>query len=350
MMYTACMSGMNERFMRACRREAVDRPPLWIMRQAGRYLPEYRDLKARHDFLTICKTPELAVEASLQPIRRFGFDASIIFSDILIPVEAMGCSLTFDPGPRLAEPVRSREQVDALSLRPMEEVVPFVGEAIALLRRELENRTPVIGFCGAPFTLATYMVGGEGRELGAVKVMMFREPETLTRLLEKLADAMVDYLNLQIRSGAQAVQVFDSWAGILSPEDYRRFALPAVQRLLQGVDRKGVPVIYFAPAAGHALEAMLDAGPDVLGVCWRTPLDEARRRTGGRVALQGNLDPHVLFASPAVVRERASAVMDAAGDAPGHIMNLGHGILPETPIASVEALVETVASRVRSPL
>lgn len=317
------------------------------MRQAGRYLPEYRELRQRVDFLTLCKTPELAVEASLQPIRRFGFDAAIIFSDILIPVEAIGCPLNFDPGPRLAIPIRTRAQVDALSAAPMEEVVPYVGRAVALLRKELDGGTPVIGFCGAPFTLAAYMVEGEGRQgFGEVKKMMFREPSTLTHLLEKLADGMADYLNFQIRSGAQAVQIFDSWAGILSQEDYRAFALPAVRRLLSGVKRAGVPVIYFAPAAGHTLADAIDTGADVLGVCWRTPLDEARRVTEGRVALQGNLDPHVLFAAPAVVRAQAGAVLDLAGDVPGHIMNLGHGILPETPIASVEALVETVAARV----
>jgi uroporphyrinogen decarboxylase len=321
------------------------------MRQAGRYLPEYRELRERVDFLTLCKTPELAVEASLQPIRRFGFDASIIFSDILIPVEAIGCPLTFDPGPRLATPIRTRAQVDALSASPMESVVPFVGQAIALLRRELDGKVPVIGFCGAPFTLAAYMVEGEGRQgFGAVKKMMFDEPATLVHLLEKLSAGMADYLNFQIRSGAQAVQIFDSWAGILSPEDYRAFALPAVQRLVRAVERKGVPLIYFAPAAGHTFVDAIQTGADVLGVCWRTPMQQARKLAAGRVALQGNLDPHVLFATPDVVRQHANAVLDAAGEAQGHIMNLGHGILPETPIASVEALVETVAARVRNPI
>ncbi len=340
---------MNDRFLRACRRQPVDRTPLWIMRQAGRYLPEYRELRARADFLTLCKTPELAVEASLQPLRRFALDAAIVFSDILLPLEAMGCPLTFDPGPRLATPIRTRAQVEALGTPPMAQAVPFVGEALRLLRRELDGRTPVIGFCGAPFTLAAYAVEGEGREgFGEVKRLMFREPETLTRLLETLADAMADYLGFQIRSGAQAVQVFDSWAGILSPEDYRRFALPAAQRLIRRLDRGDAPVIYFAPAAGHLLEDEIATGADVLGVCWRTPLDQARRRTGGRVALQGNLDPQALFAPPARVRERALEVLEAAGDGPGHIMNLGHGILPDTPIASVTALVEAVGSRVRS--
>jgi len=339
---------VNDRFLRACRRQPVDRTPLWIMRQAGRYLPEYRELRARVDFLTLCRTPELAAEASLQPLKRFALDAAIVFSDIMVPLEAMGVPLTFNPGPKLATPLRTGAQIDALKRVPAEEAVPYVGKAIALLRRELEGRTPVIGFCGAPFTLAAYLVEGEGREgFGAVKSMLFREPETLERLLAKLADAMSDYLLFQIRSGAQAVQVFDSHAGILSAVDYRRVTLPAVQRMIRAIGAAGVPVIYFAPAAGHLLEDMATSGADVLGVCWRTPLDQARRRIGNAIGVQGNLDPPALFADPATVRERTLAVLDQAGDAPGHIMNLGHGILPETPIASVEAMIDAVQSRER---
>ena len=339
---------MNDRFLRACRREPVDRPPLWIMRQAGRYLPEYRELKARSNFLTMCSTPELAVEVSLQPLRRFALDAAIVFSDIVIPLQALGCEITFNPGPRFAHPIRTRADVDALQPRPVEEVVPFVGDAVRLLRHELDGRTPVIGFCGAPWTLAAYMTETGPRDgFGAVKEMMARDPAALTLLLDRLALLMVDYLNMQIRAGAQAVQIFDSWAGILSPADYRRFALPAVKKLIAGLDRLGVPVIYFAVAAGHLLEDSLTAGADVLGLCWRTPIDEGRRRTAGRVALQGNLDPHALFAEPEDVRARAIEVLEAAGDAPGHIMNLGYGILPETPIASVEALIDAVASRAK---
>ena len=339
---------MNDRFLRACRRQPVDRPPLWIMRQAGRYLPEYRELRQRVDFLTLCRTPELAAEASLQPLRRFPLDAAIVFSDILVPIEPMGVPLTFDPGPKLERPLRTAADVDALRVVPAAESVPHVGQAIAILRRELDGRAPVLGFCGAPFTLAAYLIEGRGKEgFGAIKQMAFAEPALLERLLGTLADAMADYLSFQIRSGAQAVQIFDSWAGILSPADYRRFALPAVQRLIRGVARDGAPLVYFAPAANHLLEDMAASGADVIGVCWRTPLAEARRRLGERLAVQGNLDPHALFAPPEVVRERALAVLDEAGGGPGHVMNLGHGILPETPIASVEALVEAVASRER---
>lgn len=336
---------MNDRFLRACRRQPVDRTPLWIMRQAGRYLPEYRELRARVDFLTLCRTPELAVEASLQPLRRFALDAAIVFSDILIPLEALGCTLSFDPGPRIARPLRTAADIDALRPRPIAEVTPFVGEAVALLRRELAGKTPVIGFCGAPFTLAAYLADGEGREgFAQVRALLHCDPAALARLLEKLSALMTEYLNLQIAAGAQAVQIFDSWAGLLSPADFRAFALPAVRRLIQGLARDGVPVIYFAPAAGHLLEDASSSGADVVGVCWRTSISEARARTGGRVALQGNLDPAVLLATPEAVRARVLAVLEDAGERPGHIMNLGHGILPETPIASVEALVETVAA------
>ena len=339
---------MNDRFLRACRRQPVDRPPLWIMRQAGRYLPEYRELRSRLNFLTLCRTPELAAEASLQPLQRFALDAAIVFSDIMVPLEAMGVPITFDPGPKLETPLRTRAQIEALRTLPAEQAVPYVGQTLAILRRELEGKTPVIGFCGAPFTLAAYLVEGQGREgFGAVKSLLYREPETLERLLAKLADAMADYLAFQIRSGAQAVQIFDSHAGILSAADYRRVALPAVQRVIRAIGTAGAPVIYFAPAAGHLLEDMATSGADVLGICWRTPLDQARRRIGLGTGVQGNLDPHVLFAAPEVVRERTLAVLDQAGEAPGHIMNLGHGILPDTPIASVEALVEAVQSRER---
>jgi uroporphyrinogen decarboxylase len=334
---------VNDRFLRACRREPVDRTPLWIMRQAGRYLPEYRALRQRVDFLTLCKTPELAVEASLQPLRRFPLDASIIFSDILLPLEALGCEMTFNPGPKLAVPVRTRGQVDALVPRPSAECVPFVADAIRLLRRELAGRTPVIGFCGAPFTLAAYLVQGEGKEgFGAVKTMLYREPATLERLLETLAAQMTDYLRLQLDAGAQAVQIFDSWAGLLGPEEYNRFALAPVRAIVDGLRDRATPVIYFVNGGPHLLEAAATAGADVLGVCWRTPLDVAAARVGPGLALQGNLDPHALFAEPDDVRRRAADVLARVAGRPGHIMNLGHGILPDTPIASVDALVQAV--------
>ena len=334
---------MNDRFLRACRREPVDRTPLWIMRQAGRYLPEYRAVRERVSFLTLCKTPELAVEVSLQPLRRFPLDAAIIFSDILLPLEALGCRMTFNPGPKLEEPVRTHEQVKALEQRPAAEAVPFVAQAIRMLRQELDGRTPVIGFCGAPFTLAAYLVQGEGKEgFGAAKTMMYRDPQLLESLLDKLTETMIDYLRLQVLAGAQAVQIFDSWVGLLAPADYERFALGWVRRIVAGVKDLNVPVIYFVNGAPHLLEAATTAGSDVLGICWRTPIDEAAARVGSKVALQGNLDPHALFAEPAEVARLANDVLTRMAGRPGHIMNLGHGILPGTPIESVEALVAAV--------
>jgi len=334
---------MNDRFLRACRREPVDRTPLWIMRQAGRYLPEYRKLRSRVGFLDLCRTPDLAAEVTLQPLRRFPLDAAILFSDILLPLDAFGIRMTFSPGPKIAEPIRSRSQVDALHAQPAAQVVPFVADAVRLLRRELAGQVPLIGFCGAPFTLAAYLVQGEGKEgFGAVKRMLFAEPATLEALLEKLAVAMVDYLRLQVHAGVQAVQIFDSWAGILDDADYRRFALPYVSQIVDGVKDLSVPIIYFVNGAPHLIEAAAGSGANVLGVCWRTPLDEVARRVGPEMALQGNLDPHVLFAEPATIRARAADVLRCMSGRPGHIMNLGHGILPETPIASVEALIDAV--------
>lgn len=334
---------MNDRFLRACRREPVDRTPLWIMRQAGRYLPEYRELRSRVDFLTLCRTPELAAEVTLQPLRRFPFDASILFSDIMIPLDAFGIEMTFNPGPKVAHPIRTREQVDRLEAKPADEAVPFVAETVRILRRELDGKTPLIGFCGAPFTIAAYLVQGEGKEgFSAIKRLMYRDPATLEALLDKLCASMADYVRLQIDAGAQAIQVFDSWCGILDQKDYERFALPGVRVILDAVQERGVPAIYFVNGAPHLLSSAVTSKPDVLGVCWRQPLDEVAAIAGSSIALQGNLDPHVLFASPEVVRERATDVLRTMQGRPGHIMNLGHGILPETPIASVEALIEAV--------
>jgi uroporphyrinogen decarboxylase len=342
---TGGVPAVNDRFLRACRRQPVDRPPLWIMRQAGRYLPEYRALRERASFLALCRTPELAVEASLQPLTRFPLDAAIVFSDILVPLAAAGIEMSFDPGPRIATPIRGRSDVDALATPPMAEAAPYVGEAIALLRRELGGRLPVLGFAGAPWTLAAYLIEGRGGQgtPAAAQAMLHQDPETLDRLLGKLADMVADHLDFQLRSGADAVQIFDSWAGVLSPADYRRTALPAVRRIVEKLPAARGPVIYFAPASPHLLEDAATTGADVIGLCWRTSLAEARSRLNDQVALQGNLDPHALLGPPASVRARALEVLES-GRGPGHVMNLGHGILPGTPIASVETLVETVTS------
>ena len=334
---------MNDRFLRACRCQPVDRTPLWIMRQAGRYLPEYRELRSKVDFLTACRTPEIAAEITLQPLRRFALDAAILFSDIMIPLDAFDIPMTFDPGPKVDEPIRSREQVDRLRAKPAGEAVPFVADTIRILRRELDGKTPLIGFCGAPFTIAAYLVQGEGKEgFSAIKRLMYREPATLEALIEKLCESMADYLRLQIDAGIQAVQIFDSWCGILDEADYRAFALPGVRRLVNAVKDRGVPVIYFVNGAPHLLPAAVSVEPDVLGVCWRQTLDIVAAIAGPDIALQGNLDPHVLFADGPVVRACVADVLRRVEGRPGHIMNLGHGILPDTPIASVEALVEAV--------
>jgi uroporphyrinogen decarboxylase len=334
---------MNDRFLRACRRLPVDRTPLWIMRQAGRYLPEYRELRSKTDFLTACRTPEIAAEITLQPLRRFALDAAILFSDIMIPLDAFDIPMTFDPGPKIAEPIRTRAQVDRLHARPAAEAVPFVADTVRLLRRELDGKTPLIGFCGAPFTIAAYLVQGEGKEgFSAIKRLMYREPATLEALIEKLSASMADYLRLQMDAGVQAVQIFDSWCGILDDADYRRFALPGVQRLVAAARERDVPAIYFVNGAPHLLPSAVSVKPDVLGVCWRLPLDRVAAIAGPDIALQGNLDPHVLFADAAVIRERAEGVLRRVDGRPGHIFNLGHGILPDTPIASVEALIDAV--------
>jgi len=334
---------VNDRFLRACRRQPVDRTPLWIMRQAGRYLPEYRELRSKVDFLTACRTPEIAAEITLQPLRRFALDAAILFSDIMVPLDAFDIPMTFDPGPKIAEPIRTRAQVDRLQAKPAGEAVPFVADAVRLLRRELDGKTPLIGFCGAPFTIAAYLVQGEGKEgFSAIKRLMYREPATLEALIEKLSASMADYLRLQIEAGVQAVQIFDSWCGILDEIDYRRFALPGLKHLVDTVRELGVPAIYFVNGAPHLLSSAVSVEPDVLGVCWRLPLDIVAAMTGPDIALQGNLDPHVLFAEAGVIRERAAEVLRRVEGRPGHIFNLGHGILPDTPIASVEALIDAV--------
>lgn len=334
---------MNDRFLRACRRQPVDRTPLWIMRQAGRYLPEYRELRSKADFLKVCRTPELAAEVTLQPLRRFPLDAAILFADIMTPLDAFDIPMTFDPGPKIATPIRTRAAVDRLHAKPAAEAVPYVAETLRLLRKELDGRTPVIGFCGAPFTIAAYLVQGEGKDgFGALKKMLFQDPSMVQALLEKLAVAMADYVRLQVTAGAQAIQVFDSWAGILDEADYRRFAMPGVAHIIEAVKRTGVPAIYFLNGAPHLIPASVETRPDVLGVCWRTPLDEVAKIVGPEIALQGNLDPHALFGSAEVIRERAADVLRRVNGRPGHVMNLGHGILPDTPIASVETLIQTV--------
>lgn len=335
---------MNDLYLRAARGERAERPPVWIMRQAGRYLPAYRATRAKAgDFLGLCKNPELAAEVTLQPIDVLGVDAAILFSDILIPVEPMGFGMTFDPSPVLDPPVRSRADVERLRVPDPEDAVPFVYETIRILRRALEGRVPLIGFGGAPLTLAAYMVEGKGsKSFDRLKGMLYGDPASAHALLEKTTLVMERYLAAQVRAGAQAIQLFDTWAGILSEPDYREFALRYVRRLTDALRPLGVPLVYFAVDAAHLVEAVGDSGADVIGVDWRTSLAEASRRLDDRFVVQGNLDPCVLFATPEIVRERARRVVDEGRRARAHIFNLGHGILPETPVENAQALVAAV--------
>ncbi len=334
---------MNDRFLRACRREPVDATPVWLMRQAGRYMPEYRALRERHSLLELCRTPELAVEVTLQPIRAFGFDAAILFSDLLIPLAPLGLPFDFHSGdgPVVEKPIRSRADVEALRRFEPREELGMVLEAIRLLRRELQ--VPLIGFAGAPFTLASYAIeGGRSSNFAKTKGLMYSEPETWHLFAGLLADVVADYLRAQVEAGAQAVQVFDSWIGALDEKDYLEFVFPHVRRIFDGLDGLDVPKIHFGTATGHLLAVQREAGGTVIGVDWRTPLDEGWERAGTDVAIQGNLDPTLLFAPRERLLARVDDVLQRAGGRPGHIFNLGHGILPGTPVENVRALVDHV--------
>ncbi|NLC71385.1 MAG: uroporphyrinogen decarboxylase [Desulfuromonadaceae bacterium] len=329
-------------FLAACRCLPVTSTPIWIMRQAGRYLPEYRAVRSRATFLELCKNPELAANVTLQPVKVLGVDAAILFSDILVPVEAMGVKLDFTPGPVLERPVRSRQAIDALTIPDIEEKLPFVLETIRILRRELTG-TPLIGFCGAPFTLACYLVEGQGsRNFAACKKMMFSEPKLFHVLMEKLTTMSIRYLNAQIQAGVEAVQIFDSWGGILAPADYREFVIPHIRRLIRGLDRGGVPVILFVKGCGGLLDLIRDSGADVIGLDWMVSLAWARYLLGPKIAVQGNLDPAVLLAPKSRIEAAVRRILEENGGRPGHIFNLGHGILPSTPVDNVRFLVETV--------
>jgi uroporphyrinogen decarboxylase len=339
---------MWDRFLRACRRESVDATPVWFMRQAGRYMPEYRKVREKHSLLEICRAPELAVEVTLQPLRAFSVDAAILFADILLPLEPIGASFEFaaGEGPVIHEPIRDRAGVERLRPFDPEEGLPHVLEAIRLLRRELDGKTPLIGFAGAPFTLASYLIeGGKSSHFAKVKRFMYAEPELFGELMGKLAEVVRRYLRAQVNAGAQAIQLFDSWVGCLAPSDYQTFVLPHVRHILSDLERTGVPVIHFGTDTGSLLELQKRAGGSVIGVDWRTPLDEARRRLGSEVALQGNLDPILLFAPREVLLRRVDEVLERAGATPGHVFNLGHGILPETPPDAVRAVTEHVHQR-----
>ena len=336
---------MNDLFLRACRRQPVERTPVWMMRQAGRYLPEYRAVRERADFLTMVGTPELAVEVTLQPVDLIGVDAAIIFSDILVVPQAMGMGLTVEEGvgPRFDLPLRSSAAFAALREVVPEDGLGHVLEAIRLARRALAGRVPLIGFAGAPWTLMSYMVEGSGsKSFTWAKRLLVEDAQRAHQLLERLARTVGAFLQAQIRAGAQAVQLFDSWAAALGPRDFREFALPYLAQSVRLAQEAGAPVIAFAPGAGWALEEIAEAtGADVIGVDWQTEAGDARRRLGDRAALQGNLDPCWLYGSPAEIRRRTREMLAAFGTR-GHIANLGHGILPDVPVASARAFVAAV--------
>jgi uroporphyrinogen decarboxylase len=312
------------------------------MRQAGRYLPEYRKVREGISFLDMCRDVDRAVEVSLQPLSLVGTEAVIFFSDIFVPVAGMGVDLDFRPGPVMSAPIRTRAQVDALARPDPREAVPFVFEILRALRAELEkHEVPLLGFAGAPFTLACYLVEGQGsRHWSALKRLMYREPETLRALLDVLADMTVAYLNAQIEAGAQAVQLFDTWAGMLAPDDYRTWVLPIHRRIAAALHRDRAPLILYVQNGGHVVDAMIEAGPDVISLDWRLDLGEAARRAGSRVSIQGNLDPTALHAPREEIFRRVRALAEAGRAARGHVLNLGHGCHPDTPVEGVRAFTD----------
>jgi uroporphyrinogen decarboxylase len=341
----------NDRFLRACRREPVDATPVWFMRQAGRYMTEYRAVRAHHSLLEICKRPDLAAEVTLQPVERLGVDAAILFADILLIVEPLGVGLEFagGDGPSLRHPVTGAADVDRLRRFDVASELGYIAESVRAIVARLDGRVPLIGFAGGPFTVASYLVeGGHSSNFLATKRLMYGEPEVWHRLLSLLASLTTEYLRLQVEAGADAIQLFDSWAGALAPEDYRRYVLPHARAILEPLAATGVPLIHFGTQTAALLADMRRAGGSVIGVDWRIDLVDAWERVGTDVAVQGNLDPVALLAPWAVVSEAARALLRSVAGRCGHVFNLGHGILPQTPVevaADLVALVHEESSR-----
>jgi uroporphyrinogen decarboxylase len=332
------------RFVRACLRKPVDRTPVWFLRQAGRYMPEYQAVRKHHSLLEICKKPELAAEVTITAAEKLDVDAAIIFADLLLPFECMGLDFEFQAGegPVVHRPVRTFEDVARLRTDRVAEL-GYVAEAIEKVGAHFKDRIGLIGFCGAPFTLASYMIeGGSSRNYVATKTMMYRQPDAWRLLMEKLVSVLNEYARQQVDAGADVIQIFDSWAGVLSVNDYRDFVLPITKTLIREVQSYGVPVIYFGVETASLLPAMRETGADVLGLDWRTPLDDAWRSLDYACAVQGNLDPITLFAEPVLIRERVKSILAQAGGRLGHIFNLGHGIVPGTPVESVQHVVRFV--------
>ncbi|NWF52072.1 MAG: uroporphyrinogen decarboxylase [Nitrospirae bacterium] len=336
---------MNDIFLRACHGEKVEYTPVWLMRQAGRYLPQYQSIRSNLDFLTLCKTPELAAEITLQPVDILGVDAAILFSDILIPVEAMGMSLEFieKEGPVLREPIRNKAAVDRLIIPDADDDMSFVVDTIKILREKLKNKVPLIGFSGAPFTLATYMIeGGGSKNFINTKKMMFQNSRLFNYLMDKLTLTIISYLSSQVRAGAQAMQIFDTWAGVLTPMDYKISVLPYVKKIISELNKERVPIIYFVNDCAGILKEIKKSGADVIGIDWKIDIADAIKQLGKKVVIQGNLDPCALFLSNEEIEDRVKDILWKGESAKGHIFNLGHGILPETPVENAIALVEAV--------
>jgi uroporphyrinogen decarboxylase len=340
---------VNSRFLKACRREPVDATPVWFMRQAGRYMAEYRALRERHSLLEICREPDLATEVTLQPIRRIEVDAAILFSDLLLPLEPMGLPFDFikGEGPQIERPIESASDIERLKVFEPREALAHVLEAIGQIKRELGGRVPLIGFAGAPFTLASYAIeGGHSNNFARTKALMYGHPDSWHLLCEKFATIVADYLVAQIDAGVDAVQVFDSWVGTLSAADYREFAQPHTRRIFQAIGTR-VPTIHFGTGTATILEELRAAGGDVIGLDWRIPIDEGWQRIGTDRAVQGNLDPTVLLGPSHRMFSQTDDILARVGSRPGHIFNLGHGILPSTPVEHVQMLAQYVHSASR---
>jgi uroporphyrinogen decarboxylase len=330
-------------FLKNLRGEPCDRTPIWVMRQAGRYLPEYQEVRKQYSFNELCRTPEAACEVTLQPIRRFGFDAAIMFSDILTPLEGMGAMFDFSQGgPKLEKPVRTEAEIGALVTYDPNEGTDFVAAAIKLMKEGLGDKTPLIGFAGSPFTLATYLIeGGGSKDFKTLKTMLYSRPELLDELMTKLTDQTLAYLKMQVEAGVDAIQLFDTWGGILHPADYAKVVLPCVKRIMDGLKDAGVPRIYFLKGSAPYLDLVTTLDVEALGMDWTMDMGRSLPLMKG-YSVQGNLDPLALFGTEDEIRRRALEICEAGKDAQGHVFNLGHGITPPTPISAVETLVETV--------